>query len=157
MSKSTTATTTTTTENTTTTATETINNEKTNVVFTEYKSLYNDLCKCNTKHGLVDTINKYGLRTTTQPTDTINKNDLYIQFASEKSRILITTRSLKLYTCDTIASDDYFSDMKFDIVNDGSYRTKRCTVSNTVDNFKKFFEYFLTMVDGHENNFLPTK
>lgn len=131
------------------------NNTKTNttieMVFDNYDKLYNALIECETKHQLVDTMNMFGLRTTTQPTDTKNKNDLYIQF-NDKSRVLIGKRMIKLYTCDEVASDTYFDGLIFDEVNDGSYRTKRCSISNNVENFKKFFSYFL----NDNANYLPT-
>jgi hypothetical protein len=131
------------------------NNEKTNVtintVFDNYEKLYNALIECETKHQLVDVMNMFGLRTTTQPTDTKNKNDLYIQF-NDKSRVLIGKRMIKLYTCDEIANDKYFDGLTFDVVNDGSYRTKRCSIANNVENFKKFFSYFL----NDNANYLPT-
>lgn len=104
-----------------------------------YEKLFNELCECNTKHQLVDTMNKNGYRTTTQPTDTPNKNDLYIQFI-DKSRVLISSKSLKVYTNDENASE--LKDFTFDKVNDGSYRTKRATISKTVENFNKVFDYF---------------
>ena len=128
------------------------NTTKTNVTietkFEKYNELYDALLKCETKKQLVDTMNMYGLRTTTTPTTTPNKNDLYIQFI-DKSRVLFTTKSLKLYTNDDTATK--FNDMVFDKVNDGSYRTKRATVSNTIENFIKLFSYFLT----DDNNYLP--
>lgn len=127
-----------------------------NRTFTDFENLYNDLCGCDTKHKLVDTMNMYGLRTTTQPTDTPNKNDLYIQFF-DKSRVLIGAKSLKLYTCDTIATATYFDGFVFDKVNDGSYRTNRATVSKSVENFTKILRYFTETIDGCENSFLPTK
>lgn len=131
------------------------NNTKTNatveMVFDNYDKLYDELIKCETKHQLVDVMNLFGLRTTTQPTDTKNKNDLYIQF-NDKSRVLIGKRMIKLYTNDEIASDKYFDGLIFDAVNDGSYRTKRCSIANNVENFKKFFSYFL----NDNANYLPT-
>lgn len=124
------------------------NNTKTNatveMVFDNYEKLYNALIECETKHQLVDTMNLFGLRTTTQPTDTKNKNDLYIQF-SDKSRVLIGRRTLKLYTNDEHAkSFDGCENVYFDDVNDGSYRVKRATVPNNIDNFKLFFSHFLS-------------
>ena len=104
-----------------------------------YEKLFNELCECNTKHQLVDAMNKNGYRTTTQPTDTPNKNDLYIQFI-DKSRVLISSKSLKVYTNDENASE--LKDFTFDKVNDGSYRTKRATIAKTVENFNKVFDYF---------------
>lgn len=132
------------------------NAKKVNIEFKfDVDALYSDLNQCITKHQLVDTMNMYGLRTTTQPTDTPNKNDLYIQF-NDKSRLLIGTKTIKLYTSDTIASEKHFSGLVFDKVNDGSYRVARATMQNTIDNFKTVFNYFFNVIDGHENNYLPT-
>jgi hypothetical protein len=41
---------------------------------------------------------------------------------------------------------------EYDMVNDGSYRVKRATVKNTLENFTAILEYFLT----DTRNFLPT-
>lgn len=124
-----------------------------NRTFNRFENLYNDLCGCVTKCGLVDTMNAYGLRTTTKPTTTANINDLYIQF-HDGSRVLITKKSLKLYTNETTAT--VFDEIIFDDVNDGSYRKKRATVSKSVETFKRFFEYFLNDCDDHNDNYLPT-
>ena len=133
------------------------NATKTNITFSfDIDALYTELCDCTTKHQLVDAMNSYGLRTTTQPTDTPNKNDLYIQF-NDKSRLLIGAKTLKLYTSESIATDDYFKSMHFDKVNDGSYRVARATVLKSVDAFKTIFNYFFNTVDGHELNYLPTQ
>lgn len=117
--------------------------------FTQYKSIYDDLCKCTTKKQLVDTMNKYGLRTTTKPTTTPNINDLYIQFI-DKSRLLITKKSLKLYTNESRMTE-FDCGMVFDTVNDGSYRNRRATVNNTVETFKSIFSVFMNDTD----NYLP--
>ena len=116
----------------------------------DFQSLYNELITATTKKQLVDTMNKYGLRTTTLPTTTPNVNDLYIQFI-DKSRVLIGKKSLKLYTNDKLVDD--FSDYKFDVVNDGSYRNRRATVEKSVEQFTKLFSYFLT----NNDNWLVTK
>ena len=129
--------------------TATTNATATNTILSVEKinALYSELIVCKTKHALVDTLNKYGLRTTTIPTDTPNVNDLYIQLC-DKSRVLFSAKSLKIYTCNDHAKriDKVFGvDEKhsmFDNVNDGSYRVKRATVAKTVDNFKTVFEYF---------------
>lgn len=130
------------------------NDMKTNVrVSVDYNSLYNELINATCKRDLVDAMNKHGLRTTTLPTPTPNKNDLYIQFC-EKSRILIGAKTLKFYTCDDIAKNEYFKSLQFDCVNDGSYRTKRSTVSKSLDNFKYILQYFM---NEYENDMiLPT-
>lgn len=107
-------------------------------------SIFDEITTATCKRDLVDTMNKYGYRTNTTPTTTLNKNDLYFQLF-DKSRILVTSKSLKLYTSNDIANE-ISTDNKtfvFDNVNDGSYRTKRATVHRTVDNFKYIFEWFL--------------
>jgi len=120
------------------------NTTKTNKTTTErLEVMYNTLQTATCKRDMVNVLNQYGYRTNTTPTTTPNKNDLYIQLF-DKSRILFTSKSLKVYTNDENAKninalDDTF---KFDMVNDGSYRTKRATVSNNYDNFKKVWSYF---------------
>ena len=111
------------------------NATKTNVNYTD---LYTDLLKCGSKFELVATMLKHGYYTTTQPTTTKNVNDLYIQF-NDKSRLLIGKKSLKLYTNDEHAKQ---FDLQFDKVNDGSYRVKRATVANTIENFTLIFNHF---------------
>ena len=127
---------------TTATATKTTktNATKTNA---KYNDLYTELLTATCKRDLVDTMNKYGYRTTTIPTTTPNVNDLYVQF-SDKSRLLITKQSLKVYTNNDHATALNKVDNKFyfDNVNDGSYRTKRSTVANTLENFTTIFEYY---------------
>lgn len=115
------------------------NSEKKNQ---DYSTMYEELKGATCKRDLVDTMNAYGYRTTTIPTTTPNKNDLYIQFA-DKSRLLITSKSLKVYTCSENAEAMADKEFYFDPVNDGSYRTKRATVSNNLENFTKIFSYFL--------------
>jgi hypothetical protein len=129
------------TKSTATKSTATVNATATNTILSVEKinALYNELIVCKTKHALVDTLNKYGLRTTTIPTDTPNVNDLYIQLC-DKSRVLFGAKSLKVYTNESHATA--LSMFTFDRVNDGSYRTRRATVAKTVDNFKTVFEYF---------------
>ena len=127
----------------------TIETATTATAFTQYKSIYDDLCACTTKKQLVDTMNKYGLRTTTQPTTTPNINDLYIQFI-DKSRLLITKKSLKLYTNEN-RMIDFECGMSFDVVNDGSYRNRRATVNKSFETFKSIFSVFM----NDENNYLP--
>ena len=113
---------------------------KTNATKTNanYTDLYTDLLKCGSKFELVATMIKHGYYTTTQPTTTPNTNDLYIQF-NDKSRLLIGKKSLKLYTNDEHAKQ---FDLQFDKVNDGSYRVKRATVANTIENFTLIFNHF---------------
>jgi len=117
---------------------------KTNATKTNanYQSLYDELNKCSSKFELVATMLKHGYYTTTQPTTTLNTNDLYIQF-NDKSRLLIGKKSLKLYTNDEHAKQ--FNDLQFDKVNDGSYRVKRATIANTIENFTMIFNHFKSL------------
>lgn len=114
------------------------NATKTNANYTD---LYTDLLKCGSKFELVATMIKHGYYTTTQPTTTKNVNDLYIQF-NDKSRLLIGKKSLKLYTNDEHAKQ---FNLQFDKVNDGSYRVKRATVANTIENFTLIFNHFKSL------------
>ena len=118
------------------------NNEKTNVTI-NYETLYNELVECKTKCELVTTMLQYGLYTSTKPTTTANANDLYIQF-NEKSRLLISKKSLKVYTNNdhSTAINAIDNNFIFDSVNDGSYRVKRATVAKTIENFTTIFKYF---------------
>lgn len=118
------------------------NNEKTNVTI-NYETLYNELVECKTKCELVTTMLQYGLYTSTKPTTTANANDLYIQF-NEKSRLLISKKSLKVYTNNDNANaiNAIDNNFIFDSVNDGSYRVKRATVAKTIENFTAIFKYF---------------
>ena len=118
------------------------NNEKTNTTI-NYEALYNELVECKTKCELVTTMLQYGLYTSTKPTTTANANDLYIQF-NEKSRLLISKKSLKVYTNNdhSTAINAIDNNFIFDSVNDGSYRVKRATVAKTIENFTTIFKYF---------------
>ena len=118
------------------------NNEKTNATI-NYETLYNELVECKTKCELVTTMLQYGLYTSTKPTTTANANDLYIQF-NEKSRLLISKKSLKVYTNNdhSTAINAIDNNFIFDSVNDGSYRVKRATVAKTIENFTTIFKYF---------------
>lgn len=121
------------------TATE--NNVKVNATYT---AIYDKMKVATCKRDLCDVLKMYGYDTTTTPTTTPNKNDLYIQF-NEKSRLLITAKSLKVYTNNDHATalHNIDSNFIFDSVNDGSYRVKRATVRNTVENFIIIFDYFV--------------
>ena len=118
------------------------NNEKQNATI-NYETLYNELVECKTKCDLVTTMLQYGLYTSTKPTTTANANDLYIQF-NEKSRVLISKKSLKVYTNNDNANaiNAIDNNFIFDSVNDGSYRVKRATVAKTIENFTTIFKYF---------------
>ena len=122
--------------------TTTTNATKTNVTI-NYETLYNELVECKTKCELVTTMLQYGLYTSTKPTTTANENDLYIQF-NEKSRLLISKKSLKVYTNNDNANaiNAIDNNFIFDSVNDGSYRVKRATVAKTIENFTEIFKYF---------------
>lgn len=108
-----------------------------------YTAIYNEFATATCKLDLVNALNRHGIRTNTTPTETKNANDLYVQLF-DKSRVLITKKSLKVYTNDEHATaiHNAFNDFEFDSVNDGSYRTKRATVKNTVENFNRIFAYF---------------
>ena len=122
--------------------TTTTNATKTNATI-NYETLYNELVDCKTKCELVTTMLQYGLYTSTKPTTTANANDLYIQF-NEKSRLLISKKSLKVYTNNdhSTAINAIDNNFIFDSVNDGSYRVKRATVAKTIENFTTIFKYF---------------
>ena len=122
--------------------TTTTNATKTNATI-NYETLYNELVECKTKCELVTTMLQYGLYTSTKPTTTANANDLYIQF-NEKSRVLISKKSLKVYTNNdhSTAINAIDNNFIFDSVNDGSYRVKRATVAKTIENFTTIFKYF---------------
>ena len=107
----------------------------------DYSKLYEELIVCKTKQELVTTMLGHGLYTSTKPTTTANLNDLYIQF-NEKSRVLITSKSLKVYTSVDHANALSNEVFQFDNVNDGSYRTRRATVARNVENFIAIFNYF---------------
>lgn len=107
----------------------------------DYSKLYEELIVCRTKQELVTTMLGHGLYTSTKPTTTANLNDLYIQF-NEKSRVLITSKSLKVYTSADHANALSNEVFQFDNVNDGSYRTRRATVARNVENFIAIFNYF---------------
>lgn len=132
------------TENATTKKNATANNDKKNEFLSidKIEKLFDELTTAQTKLELVNALNRYGLRTTTIPTTTPNKNDLYIQLF-DKSRILFSAKSMKVYTNETHATalNEKF-EYVFDKVNDGSYRTRRTTINKTVENFKQLFEYF---------------
>lgn len=108
------------------------------------EEMFTALKSAQCKKDLVDTMNAYGYRTTTIPTTTPNKNDLYIQL-SDKSRVLFTSKSIKVYTNQANAEglQAVNKDFQFDLVNDGSYRTKRTTIGNNLENFTTVFNYFL--------------
>lgn len=125
----------------TTAATKVVaNSEKVNSKV-DYSKLYEELIVCKTKQELVTTMLGHGLYTSTKPTTTANLNDLYIQF-NEKSRVLITSKSLKVYTSVDHANALSNEVFQFDNVNDGSYRTRRATVARNVENFIAIFKYF---------------
>lgn len=115
----------------------------------DYGELLDGLNLCRTKYDLVITLNKYGLKTSTEPTKTGNINDLYFQL-DDGSRIQIGVTVIKLWTCETISKNTYFSHYPFKEVNDGSYRTKRLTLPKSEENLKLLLEFFLE----NENNWI---
>lgn len=126
-----------------TTAVATTNNAKVNKSI-DFSKLYEELIVCKTKQELVTAMLGHGLYTSTKPTTTANANDLYVQF-NEKSRLLITSKSLKVYTCEDHAKALGNDTFVFDLVNDGSYRTRRATVAKTLENFTEIFKYFASI------------
>lgn len=120
---------------------EVVANEAKQNVAIDFSKLYEELLVCKTKQELVSTMLGHGLYTSTTPTTTPNANDLYIQF-NEKSRLLIGKKTFKVYTNEVHAAALSNEVFQFDKVNDGSYRTKRATVSRTLENFQRVFEYF---------------
>ena len=128
-------------EITTTAATKAVANSAKVNSKVDYSKLYEELIVCRTKQELVTTMLGHGLYTSTKPTTTANLNDLYIQF-NEKSRVLITSKSLKVYTSVDHANALSNEVFQFDNVNDGSYRTRRATVARNVENFIAIFNYF---------------
>lgn len=116
----------------------------------DFTTLFDELNKCKCKSELVDTINKYGIYTSTKKSTNQCVTDLYIQFF-DKSRVLLSKKTIKLYTCNDVASE--FKQFIFKSCNDGSYRKCYATIDKTVENLKSIFEYF-----AKNNQFwLPTE
>lgn len=108
----------------------------------DFTALYDALNNAKTKNALITAMYANGYYTSTKPTTTANTNDLYIQFI-DKSRLLFSKRTIKLYTCESIASSKYFKSIgTHKPTNDGSYRKVIVSVENTLDNFNKLFQYF---------------
>lgn len=128
------------------TNTKTNNEPKTNATKNNstfnYEKFFNEYVECKTKHEIVSVCTTNGVYTTTKPTDTTNLNDLYIQFF-DKSRLKLNKTSLQIYTCNDISTElETLFKCKSDVVNDGTYRTHRLTLSKTVETIKSVFEYF---------------
>ena len=131
------------------------NETKNNVTF-DYEKFFNEYIECKTKHEIVSVCSENGIYTTTKPTDTPNLNDLYIQFF-DKSRLKLNKTSLQVYTSNDISIElETLFSCKSDIVNDGTYRTHRLTLSKTVDTIKSVFDYFSGKTLLYINQ-LPTK
>lgn len=105
----------------------------------DFTTLFDELNKCTCKSDLVDTVNKYGIYTSTKKSTNQCLTDLYIQFF-DKSRVLLSKKTIKLYTCNDVASD--FKNYIFKPCTDGSYRKMYATIDKTVDNLKTIFAYF---------------
>ena len=139
------------TENVTLIENETKNNET-----FDYDKFFNSYIECHTKHDIVSVCTTNGIYTTTKPTDTNNMNDLYIQLF-DKSRIKLNKTSLQVYTCTDISVElETLFKCKSDVVNDGTYRTHRLTLSKTVDTVKSLFDYFSTKTLLYTSQ-IPTK
>ena len=110
-----------------------------------YDELLNDLNRSETKYEVYQALMKQGIRTSTNPTQTRNKNDLYFQLA-DKSRIQIEAESIKLLTNEAVSRNHAFEMFSFkDVTNewDGRNRTKFTTVRKTTENLKIIMDYFL--------------
>ena len=105
----------------------------------DFTTLFDELNKCTCKSDLVDTVNKYGIYTSTKKSTNQCVTDLYIQLF-DKSRVLLSKKTIKLYTCSDVASD--FKNFIFKPCTDGSYRKCYATIEKSVDNLKTIFEYF---------------
>lgn len=105
----------------------------------DFIMLFDDLNKCTCKSDLVDTINNYGIYTSTKKSNNQCLTDLYIQLF-DKSRILIGKKSIKFYTTVDIAN--VFNEFTFKKCDDGSYRKMYTTIDKTVDNLKLILSYF---------------
>lgn len=116
----------------------------------DFATLFEQLCKCTCKSELVDTVNEYGIYTSTKKSTNNCLTDLYIQLY-DKSRVLLSKKSIKLYTCSDVASN--FKQFAFKPCNDGAYRKCYATVEKSVENLKLIFEFF-----AKNNQFwLPTE
>lgn len=112
--------------------------------------LFEKLNKCTCKSELVDTVNEFGIYTSTKKSTNNCLTDLYIQLF-DKSRVLLSKKSIKLYTCNDVASE--FKQWLFKPCNDGSFRKCYTTIDKTVENLKLIFEFF-----AKNNQFwLPTE
>lgn len=116
----------------------------------DFASLFDALNKCTCKSDLVDVVNEFGIYTSTKKSTNQCLTDLYIQLF-DKSRVLLSKKSIKLYTCSAVASE--FKQFTFKPCNDGAYRKCYATVEKSVENLKSIFEYF-----SKNNQFwLPTE
>lgn len=113
---------------------------KMNVKF-DVEQFYSEYIKCNTKHEIVSLCAKSGIYTTTKPTDTPNKNDLYVQFF-DNTRLKLNNKSIQIWcNHDTAIELEKVFECASDIVHDNA-RTKRLTLSKSVDTLEKVFDWF---------------
>lgn len=115
--------------------------------------LFDRMCRAETKAELVDAFYDYGLTTTTHPTETITKNDQYLEFA-DGSRIQICKKTICLWTNPIICKNADFISIydKFTVVNDGSYRTRRATLPKDYESFKLILNHFVKDSDNWLSN-----
>jgi len=118
----------------------------------DYKGLYEKLCKAQTKHDMLDALNQYGIESSTKPTLTRNKQDLYFQMM-DYSRIHFIGSKIKLWVTEPVSRSKWFEGFTFQDVNDAP-RTKRAEVPKTLDNFIKIMSYFIKdndVIPDHRN------
>lgn len=116
------------------------NETKTNVKF-DVEKFFKSYIECNTKHEIVSLCAKSGIYTTTKPTDTPNKNDLYVQFF-DNSRLKLNNKSIQIWCNDDTAIElEKVFECTSDVVHDNA-RTKRLTLSKTTETLEKVFEWF---------------
>lgn len=129
------------TKKTTTKKVTTVENKtKTNVKF-DVEKFFKSYIECSTKHEIVSLCAKSGIYTTTKPTDTPNKNDLYVQFF-DNSRLKLNNKSIQIWCNDDTAIElEKVFECKSDVVHDNA-RTKRLTLSKTTETLEKVFEWF---------------
>lgn len=107
-------------------------------------ALFEELCICETKKQLVETWERYGLRTTTKPIDSPTIDDKYLQML-DGSRIQISKTTIKLFTAEGILANDYFDEIRGAAkdVNDGSYRKLRVTMDKDEKAFAFLIRFFV--------------
>lgn len=116
------------------------NETKLNVKF-DVEKFFKSYIECNTKHEIVNLCQSVGIYTTTKPTDTPNKNDLYVQLF-DQSRLKLNNKSIQVWCNDDTAVElEKVFECKSDIVHDNA-RTKRLTLSKTTETLEKVFDWF---------------